>query len=404
MSLIILLLNLLQNYFVMNFKIIGLGSNLDLENSLGNELIQIFESHEYNKVHIITAFSSLSAVNGIISLSKENKISDLTIITGIDQKGTSKEALEELLNSTAKSYIFYNPSNIIFHPKIYFFEGIDKIKVIIGSSNLTSQGLFQNMETSICVEVNKNEDLSLIKDLTQNFSSLFDLSDKNLKEISKELIEELSKLDIIPNEIDRKRSYSKSSIREKNNREKIISLFPKRKSAKINQKFKKSKFIESISDIEEDIAEVDFLDNNKEEILVWKSSALKERDLNIPTGKNTNPTGSILLKKGETENIDQRHYFRDEVFNNLDWTKDKTHNHIERALATFKIIIEDNEVGLFTLKLSHNTDIESVTYKQKNSMTNISWGKAKEFIAKPELLGKKIELFKKEDLFILKIN
>ncbi len=38
-------------------------------------------------------------------------------------------------------------------------------------------------------------------------------------------------------------------------------------------------------------------------------------------------------------------------------------------------------------------------------MTNISWGKAKEFIANPELKGKKIELLKKGDMiFILKID
>ena len=38
-------------------------------------------------------------------------------------------------------------------------------------------------------------------------------------------------------------------------------------------------------------------------------------------------------------------------------------------------------------------------------MTNISWGKAKEFIAKPELMGKKIELLKKgETMFVLKID
>ena len=32
----------------------------------------------------------------------------------------------------------------IFHPKIYLFEGTDKSELIIGSSNLTSQGLFTN--------------------------------------------------------------------------------------------------------------------------------------------------------------------------------------------------------------------------------------------------------------------
>ena len=149
---------------VMGLKIIGLGSNLDLENSLGNELIKAFESCDYNKVFIITAFSSLNAVSGINQLAKANKIKDITIITGIDQKGTSKEALEELLNSQAKSFVFYNPSSIIFHPKVYFFEGADKIKLIVGSSNLTSQGLFQNIEDYLCLYVNKSEYFCMFDD------------------------------------------------------------------------------------------------------------------------------------------------------------------------------------------------------------------------------------------------
>jgi HKD family nuclease len=388
----------------MSLKIIGLGSNLDLENSLGNELIKTFESGDFNKAFIITAFSSLNAVSGIDQLAKSNKIKDLTIITGIDQKGTSKEALEELLNSHSKSYVFYNPSSIIFHPKVYFFESKNKIKLIIGSSNLTSQGLFQNMEASICLEVNKTEDLSLIEDLKKNYSSLFDLTDANLKEVTPELIESLLSTGLIPTEAERKKLYAKNNVSEKKDRKKIIEIFPKRSSAKINSIFKKSKFMDSISDVEEDIAEVEFFDNNEEEVLVWKSSALKERDLNIPTGDNTNPTGSMLFKKGETEGIDQRHYFREDVFNELEWINDPPDSHIERTLANFKIIIDATDMGIFNLKLSHNTNIQSETYKQKNSMTNISWGKAKEFIAKPELLGKKLELLKKGDLFILKIE
>jgi len=52
-------------------------------------------------------------------------------------------------------------------------------------------------------------------------------------------------------------------------------------------------------------------------LLIWESGKLTERDLNIPKGSNTNPTGSMLFKKGKTEDIDQRHYFRDTVFSAL---------------------------------------------------------------------------------------
>ena len=41
--------------------------------------------------------------------------------------------------------------------------------------------------------------------------------------------------------------------------------------------------------------------------LVWESKPLVERDLNIPKGENTNPTGSMGLKKGLYEEIDRKH-------------------------------------------------------------------------------------------------
>ncbi len=56
--------------------------------------------------------------------------------------------------------------------------------------------------------------------------------------------------------------------------------------------------------------------------LVWESKPLSERDLSIPKGANTNPTGSMGFKKGLYDQIDQRHYFYDDVFNDLSWKPD----------------------------------------------------------------------------------
>ena len=41
--------------------------------------------------------------------------------------------------------------------------------------------------------------------------------------------------------------------------------------------------------------------------------------------------------------------------------------------------------------------LKGTTYAQRNSMTWISWGKIKEFIAKKEHIGKSFSLFKSKD-------
>lgn len=388
----------------MELKFIGIGSNLELENSVGNTLIEAFESKNFNKVTIISAFSSLSAVKGIKHLASINKINDLTIITGIDQKGTSKEALEELLNSDAKAYVFYNPASIIFHPKLYLFRGEKMIQIIIGSSNLTSQGLFQNIEASISLKLDvDNDDLKPIHDLTENFKSLLELTDPNLKEISEPIIKELLELGIIPEEAERKKIYSKNHIKEKANRDKILQLFPKRKSATINEIFRKSSFSESISDIEERIISNDFLYNDNEETIVWEK-ILSDRDINMPSNPKTNPTGSMLFTKGINKKINQLEYFRHDVFSNLEWKKMENKENKESANASFQLIINGKDCGFFNLTVTHRTDSDSETFLQANSVTDLRWGKAINYIKNPELKGEKLQLLKKGDLFIIKIN
>ncbi|MBK7391125.1 MAG: hypothetical protein IPI23_19265 [Bacteroidetes bacterium] len=116
----------------------------------------------------------------------------------------------------------------------------------------------------------------------------------------------------------------------------------------------------------------------------------------------------MLFKKGNMDDIDQRHYFRDNVFSLLKWIRDSKPEtaHLERAVATFKIVIEGKVEGSFKLTITHNTRTDTRSYMQKNSMTQISWGDAKKMIAKDNLIGKSASLFKtkKPDQFILKID
>lgn len=115
----------------------------------------------------------------------------------------------------------------------------------------------------------------------------------------------------------------------------------------------------------------------------------------------------MLMKKGAFDNIDQRHYFRDDVFPNLNWQVDPSKPHLERAIAQFRVVIKDVDYGTFALRLSHNTDTNSASYKQKNSMTSLHWGEARELIAKEDLLDRILSIYadtKTADQFTLEID
>lgn len=130
--------------------------------------------------------------------------------------------------------------------------------------------------------------------------------------------------------------------------------------------------------------------------LIWESGPLTKRDLNIPSGNNTNVTGSMLFKKGKLENIDQRTYFRNVIFRCLEWSADTLpgKGHLERAHARFTLVIKGKYSGEWSLVLTHNTLTDTPAWAQHNAMTKISWGACKKLIADPSLLGASLKLYK----------
>ena len=128
--------------------------------------------------------------------------------------------------------------------------------------------------------------------------------------------------------------------------------------------------------------------------LVWKSKPLTERDLNIPSGTNTHPTGSINIDKGLLEDgIDHRHYFREEVFSALPWAP-SSKTTVEETSAKFRFIVKGIDYGEFSLRIAHTTGTESPTYQQKNAMTRLSWGSAREHIARIDLIDRVFSLYR----------
>ncbi len=394
----------------MNITLLGQGFEAASVHSVGKQLIKFFTDKNFHAFTGISAFASQAGVNGLskhIAAAKKH-LNIITIVTGVDQKGTSQEALLALLNLNINAFVFYQPSFTIFHPKIYLFEGMDKSELIIGSSNLTSQGMFTNVEASLLVSIDNNveADRRIVEQLKDYFKSIFDFTDPNLKKLSNEIIADLVEAKIVPTEAERKAAQDKAEKSERTETENIISkIFPKRAIAKIPSEFRTTKKLTTKTTA----ATNDAIDNvSRKRMLVWESGKLTERDLNIPKGSTTNPTGSMLFKKGKTKDIDQRHYFRDTVFSSLKWkrdTKPET-SHLERAKATFNIVIDGRSSGSFKLTLTHNPRTDTRSYEQKNSMTSISWGEAKNVIAKDNLIGKSATLYKtkKKEEFTLEIK
>lgn len=142
--------------------------------------------------------------------------------------------------------------------------------------------------------------------------------------------------------------------------------------------------------------------------LVWESKLLTRRDLSIPNAAGTHATGSINLDKGLLPDAaDQRHYFRDDVFPDLSWSATNASGKVEQAFAKFQLVLKGISYGEFDLRIGHSTDMTSKTYRQNNAMTRLSWGPMHTYVARTDLIGRTLALYRdKADptRFVLEID
>lgn len=320
---------------------------------------------------------------------------------GIRNDITSIQAIKQLLALKLDLYAVDTGSRkIIFHPKLYLAVNASNGIAIVGSANMTFSGLHNNIEVStrMALDFAKNPaDKAFADTVVTAFDTLPTAHPKHVFRIKDEkhatqLFEEGRLADetvvIAPT--------SGSSVK-KGHRDDLAPM----KLVRVNRPHPpktavaQAKGTAPAKTAPAMAAPAPAKPIKGTKYLVWKSKPLSERSLCIPTGKNTNPTGSMGFTKGLFD-INQRHYFYEEVFSDLIWSQEKPGSEKLRATAKFELVIKNINYGVFNLTVAHKTDTGSATYKERNFMTQIHWGDAKKLIAKSDLLGRNLFLYRKD--------
>lgn len=119
------------------------------------------------------------------------------IYASLNEWNTTPDALTALLDLVAehpKAFLHLcKKSPSIFHPKIYYFRGLETFTAIIGSANLTEGGLFKNDEASVKITSGIGTDFH--SDLIAYLSDLNkqDMAQPATKEIIRNYAEEFNK-------------------------------------------------------------------------------------------------------------------------------------------------------------------------------------------------------------------
>ena len=168
----------------------------DIEGArFGDVLKGRLEDDRYSQFYFAVAFLRRSGFDYLgTSLSEFlDRGGELFGVAGVDNKVTTREALEQLSEMAVQSTVYNTSSDFIFHPKFYMLEGENEAALIIGSANLTRNGLFRNVEfgTIIDFDFSNENEYEKFLEYKSFFETLLDDAHPNVQPINEELLDVL---------------------------------------------------------------------------------------------------------------------------------------------------------------------------------------------------------------------
>ena len=206
---------------------LGQGFLGEFNDPLGERIKRAFCDNRFHSMRGFIAFASAKAATFLIELAQTNPAIAVKLFIGIDLKGTSKEALEQLLANDINTCIFYTVSQQIFHPKVYLFEGDQHNCLIVGSSNLTGPGFYSNVESNISISFATEDESGqkILQQVLNFFSPLY--SGGNAQTLTKPLIEYLASEGLLPLEAERSQLHEpKKKEASPSAKKKLQGMFP----------------------------------------------------------------------------------------------------------------------------------------------------------------------------------
>ena len=289
----------------MNIKFIGQGLDPESDITAGNFIIDSLESENYSSFNAFVAFVSTGGLKNIIDemLAFKEAGGEVKLYLGVNLNATSKEALEKLLENEIESYVVYSPNNIIYNPKLYAFEGNETTRAIIGSSNLTESGLFQNIEASVCVDFESNDENGneFLADIYDHFNAIINQEHPSCQLLTQEVLEILIESNVVLPEA-ASRAKSNKINKEFGQKEtkvntRLLELFGKVKAKRPPKGFRKTVIKKELI-AEEETNEVNVVDETTE---------LAAGSMWIETGLMTGGSRNILdlSKKGKLDGVNK---------------------------------------------------------------------------------------------------
>ena len=129
---------------------------------------------------IVVAWARRTGV-GLLKLALGDGLRCVDVVVGMANRGTTAEALAHLQSISRQVFVYHTHYLQTFHPKVYLFddgqEPPSDAALLVGSSNLTGGGLYQNFEGNLALELrpsNRPRDLETFDSVVNEFSGLLE--------------------------------------------------------------------------------------------------------------------------------------------------------------------------------------------------------------------------------------
>ena len=386
---------------------------------VGPEVAASFKDSAFEEFSGLVAFVSNRGANILATLARtaSGRMRRKELVVGVDQGGTSVEALRELLGSGIEVRVFYTPSPSIFHPKVYLFHGPYSGRLIVGSSNLTVPGWFTNLEASAVLDLDlkARDDAALLASVEMSLGRFRgDASSplQNLADLSGELIDELAAAGVIPAESSRHSPDTKGGTSDLGAEERVapavLRRFPKMRLPSVPSGLRPT--VPPMIRIAPVIPTPTVVpapaprpisaaiaapvpSSALRGPLVWRKAGLPASDVQFEKA-GTSPTGGLRLTQAKWQvggrTIDQTRYFRNDVFRGYPWVEVRSRPRVELTRVKFRVIVLGSDLGEHILEIRHKPSGEA---GQGNYTTLISWGPVGSHFAGHDLRGRTVNLY-----------
>lgn len=144
--------------------------------TLGQALTREVSSSAYRTLKICAAFATSGGTSRLYGPLRDFVRSGGTIdaYVGLSNDITSYQAIEHLIRLGASVWGFDTGQTVLFHPKVYLLQDPARAWAAVGSSNMTSEGLYRNFETNVLMQLDLSErsDAAYLQEILSWFSDL----------------------------------------------------------------------------------------------------------------------------------------------------------------------------------------------------------------------------------------